>query len=314
VGKTNVLTGSSIASFTPDNVDKIELHTNLQRITDARGPRVVVHEFPNKDGAVVETLGRKPHRTTWTLTFTGPDWIATLKKLTNGFDTSPSGLLVHPIYGQMRVVCHGFEQSVVDIVNAADTITLDLVFTEDTSLLTVEQEQQGIAAKQQAVTSAVSDFQTVLDPYTDQNTTTAGAALSSNASNYSSSSFTAASTNTVDPSLGAQLDSVGAALAVFSAAISVDSLALSSVAQSYDVLAAAEVVYAACLDMADEVALETSGLTEYTVPGTTSIAVLAAARYGNRAISVIDQILTLNADVIADATAIRAGTVLLLPP
>jgi hypothetical protein len=40
--------------------------------------------------------------------------------------------------------------------------------------------------------------------------------------------------------------------------------------------------------------------------------VLAAARYGTRALSVLDQILTLNS--IPDPTAIPAGTVLLLPP
>jgi hypothetical protein len=61
----------------------------------------------------------------------------------------------------------------------------------------------------------------------------------------------------------------------------------------YDVLAGSEVLYAACLDLAAEVALETSGVTQYTVPGMTSIVVLAQARYGTRALSVLDQILTL---------------------
>ena len=36
--------------------------------------RVVVHEFPYRDGAKIETLGRAPHETEWQLTYTGPNW------------------------------------------------------------------------------------------------------------------------------------------------------------------------------------------------------------------------------------------------
>jgi hypothetical protein len=210
----------------------------------------------------------------------------------------------------MRVVCHGFDRSVVDIVNATDTVTLELAFTEDQTDVGLD-PQQGLAAKQQAVADAVAELDAVLDPYKDSDTVSAGATLKTSATSYAAAAYASASTLTIDPSLGSQLNSVGAALAGFETAIAIDSLAARSVAQSYDVLAAAEVLHSPCLDLADEVAFETSGVTQYTVPGMTSIAVLAAARYGTRALSVLDQILTINS--IPDPTAIPAGTVLLLP-
>jgi hypothetical protein len=313
VARKNLLTGSQIASFTPDGGDTFELHESLQVITDSRGPRVVVHEFPNRDGAKVETLGRRPHKTEWQLTFVGVTWLTQLTTLVAAIDASPGGLLVHPIYGQMRVVCQGFDRSVLDIVNATDTVTLPLVFIEDQVDLTLA-DQQGLAALQQQVSTSIDDFNAELGSYNDTGTLSAGSTLSSNASSYADAAFTAASTNNVDPSLGAQLGSVGSALSSFEAAIAQDSTAAQSIAQSYNVLAAAEVIYMACLDLADEVAFVTSGATEYVVPGLTSIAVLAAARYQQRAISVLDEILRLNADVIDDPTAIPEGTRLILPP
>jgi hypothetical protein len=311
MAKKNLLTNSAIASYTPDGSEKIELHTNLQVITDSRGPRVVVHEFPYRDGAKVETLGRKPHKTSWRLTFTGADMRDTLLALAQGLESSSSGLLVHPIYGQMRVVCHGFDRSVIDIPNATDTVTLELAFTEDQLDLGIV-EQQGLAAKQQAASSAVAEFKQVLEPYKDQDTVSTGQSLMSTASSYASAAYAAASTVTIDPSLDSQLASVGTALVSFQSAVAVDSLAARSVAQSYDVLIAAELVYAACLDLADEIALETTGFQVHTVMGMTSIAVLAASLYGAQAIKKIDQILQLNN--LPDPTAIPAGTVLILPP
>jgi hypothetical protein len=52
----------------------------------------------------------------------------------------------------------------------------------------------------------------------------------------------------------------------------------------YDALAAAEIVYAACQDLADAVMAARPPIIEFIVPGPTSIAVLAAQRYGSDAI------------------------------
>lgn len=323
MAKTNLLTGSEIASFTPDSGElgsafgvstgsKIELHQYLQRITDSRGPRVVVHEFPNRDGARVETLGRKPHRTQWDLTFVGPDWRKTLLSLVRAIDASPSGLLVHPVYGQMRVVCHGFDQSVLELAQLTDTVTVALVFTEDAvdSSLQTEQ-QQGVAAKQQAVSSASTDFATAAAPYLSAASQISS--LISASTSYATAAFTADTTATPDPSLGSLLNAVGSAVAIVQAAIAADPVALASSAQSYDAFAASEVLYAACIDMDDEVRLESVGFFTYIVPGDTSIAVLLQQLYRDRALGVLDQVLQINADKVRDPTNIPASTELTLP-
>lgn len=137
-------------------------------------------------------------------------------------------------------------------------------------------------------------------------------ALSDAANAYATAAYAAASTNTVDPSLQTLLNAVSTALAEVETALQADPASLASVAQVYESLALAEVTYAACLDLADEVALATSGSYLYVVPGNTSIAVLAGQQYGQAALSVIDQILTLNS--IPDPTNIPSGTRLLMPP
>jgi prophage DNA circulation protein len=300
----NVLTGSNIASF-----KGIELHRYLVSFTDSRGPRVIVHEFPKRDGARQEVMGRRPHRTDWQLTFTGPHWIATLRQLVASIDADPSGLLVHPIYGQMQVVCQGFDRALVNLPEATDTISVPLVFVEDDQALDDTTVSQGIGAQQQNVTSAVADFQAAAAPYAAADTKAATAALASAAIEYATAAAASAQ-GAIDASLDAKLAAVALGTQAAIDAISVDPLGLGAAA-IYDALAAAEVVYAACQDLADAVMAARPPVIEFIVPGTTSIAVLAADRYGRDAISRIDQILSLNS--LPEPTSIPAGTRLLLP-
>jgi prophage DNA circulation protein len=299
----NVMTGSSVASF-----KGIELHRYLISFTDSRGPRIVTHEFPKRDIGRQEVMGRRPHRTEWQLTFTGPNWITTLKQLVSSIDQDPSGLLVHPIYGQMPVVCQGFDRASVNLPEATDTITVPLVFVEDDETIgSVESVAPSVGEQQQNVTSAVSDFQTAAAPYTTANSTVA--ALSQSATAYALAAAASAQ-GAVDSSLGTKLDSVALATQSVIAAIQLDPLGAGTAA-IYDALAAAEVVYAACQDLADAVLAARPPVIEFVVPGTTSIAVIAADRYGRDAIGRIDEILALN--LVPDPTAIAAGTRLLLP-
>jgi prophage DNA circulation protein len=300
----NVLTGASIASF-----KGIELHRYLVSFTDSRGPRVVTHEFPKLDGARLEVMGRRPHRTEWQITFTGPNWIKTLKQLVSAIDADPSGLLVHPIYGQMQVVCQGFDRASVNIPEATDTISIPLVFVEDTPALDSTAAAQGVGALQQNVTSAVADFQTAAAPYNAPSTAAAVQAVATGAISYAATAASSAQ-GPIDASLDSQLGAVALTTQAVIVAISIDP-AGAGTAAIYDALAAAEVVYAACLDLADAVMAARPPIIEFVLPGPTSIAVLAAQRYGSDAISRIDEILSLN--VIPTPTAIPAGTKLILP-
>jgi hypothetical protein len=299
----------SVEDFTPDSGERIELHTNLQQIFDSRPARRRAR-VPQPRRRQGRDAGPKapPHGLAADVHRPGVDP-----------DDHCAGQRRRPQPGRpvgapdLRADARGlrFDRSVVDIVNATDTVSLELVFTEDQTDVGLDL-QQGLAAKQQAVGDAVAEFDAVLDAYTDPRTLSAGATLKTSATSYAAAAYASASTLTVDSSLGSELGAVGAALAGVEAAIVIDSLAAQSVAQSDDVLAGAEVLYAACLDLAAEVALETGGVTQYTVPGMTSAVVLAQARYGIRARSVLEHILTL--DSIPDPTAIPAGTVLLLSP
>jgi prophage DNA circulation protein len=241
--------------------------------------------------------------------FTGPNWIRTLKQLVSAIDADPSGLLVHPIYGQMQVVCQGFDRASVNIPEATDTISVPLVFVEDTPALDSTVAAQGVGALQQNVTSAVADLQTATAPYNAPSTATAVETLSDAATTYAAAAAASAE-GPIDASLDSQLATVALTTQAAISAIASDPLGVRTAA-IYDALAAAEVVYAACQDLADAVVASRPPAIEFIVPGPTSIAVLAAERYGSDAINRIDEILSLN--VIPTPTSIPAGTKLILP-
>src|SRR5262249_46314848 len=156
-----------------------------------------------------------------------------------------------------QVVCEGFDRAAVNIPEATDTITVPLVFVEDQldQGLVDQATAQGVAAREQNVTSAVSDFLDAVAPYVSSDAVAAAAALAAGASSYATAAALAAQNAAVDPSLRSKLDAVALGLEDAIAAILTDPLAVGT-ATTYDALAAAEVVYASCLDLADAVLAE----------------------------------------------------------
>lgn len=302
----NALTGSHVAAF-----KGIELHKNLSVIVDSRGPRVVVHEFPYRDGAKIETLGRKPHRSDWTITFTGPDWKKDFLELAQSIDDAPGGLLVHPIYGQMTVVCQGFDRATVNVVEATDTIVVPLTFIEDQVDLGLD-EGATTASVKQDTDSSIADFIAACAVYTAAATQAACATFSSMASAFTQAALESAQNQTADASLSGQLDAIVGQLGITQAALQADPVALGSVAQVYDALAASEIVVSQCQLLEDQIVLVTVSFVRDTVQARTSITILAQRRYGNDAINKIDQMLALNPQI-TDPTNIQAGTIMLFP-
>lgn len=302
----NALTGSHVAAF-----KGIELHKNLSIIIDSRGPRVVVHEFPFRDGAKIETLGRKPHRSDWTITFTGPTWKDDFLQLAQSIDDAPGGLLVHPIYGQMQVVCQGFDRATVNVVEATDTIVVPLTFVEDQLDLGLDDAATTASVKQDT-DSSIADFLAAAEQYTAVATVAATASFAALSTTFAAAALASAQNQTADPSLQAQLDGISASLASTQAALQLDPVALESTAQVYDALAAAEVVVSQCMALSEQLSLATVSFVREVVQGRTSISVLAQKRYGNQAINKIDQMLALNPQI-TDPTNIQAGTVMVFP-
>lgn len=302
----NALTGSHIAAF-----KGIELHKNLSVFVDSRGPRVVVHEFPFRDGAKIETLGRRPHRTDWTVTFTGPSWKDDFLELAQAIDDAPGGLLVHPIYGQMQVVCQGFDRATVNVVEATNTIVVPLTFIEDQLDIGLD-ENATTASVKQDTDVAIEEFDVAVEDYVSAVCAAACASFSSLATTFAAAALLSAQSQTADASLFAQLEGISAQLGVVQAALQTDPLAAESVAQVYDALAASEVVFSQCMALSEQITLETVSFVRHVVQGRTSITILAQRLYGNAAINYIDQLLALNPHV-TDPTNIQAGTVLLVP-
>lgn len=301
----NALTGSHIASF-----KGVKLHKYLSVIVDTRGPRVVVHEFPFRDGAAIETLGRRPHRTEWTVTFTGPDWLDQFMELAQAIDADPSGLLVHPIYGQMQVVCEGFNRATVNVVEATDTIVVPLTFIEDALDKNLDTETT-VASATQDLYTYVDDFNSSTSSY-DASTQQTCATFSGGASAFATAALASVQTQVADPSLAVQLDAIAQNLGLVQAALLASPLAAQSVAQVYDALAAAELVAAQCYVISDQIALETTSYIRLVVQGRTSITVLAQRIFGANAISYIDLMLQLNPQI-TDPTNIPAGAVMIIP-
>lgn len=303
MAQTNQLTGSQIAKF-----KTIELHKVLKQITDSRGPRKVTHMFPYRDGAKQEVLGRRPHRTEWLVTFTGPNWLVDFLELANSIDDNPGGILIHPIYGQMQVVCEGFDRASVSIPDALDTIDVPLAFVEDQVDLGIQQQattatlQQNVNNFGTALLGELASYLTALP---------SGQDMVDQSNTYAAAAFESASSGIVDSSLQAQLDAVGAQCALVEEAILADPAGAGS-ALIYDALAAAEVLYVSCLLLADEVALETLGFQLHVVQGEASLAIILANIFGSIAITKYDQALRLNSTLL-DPTRVPIGFNLILP-
>ena len=84
------------------------------------------------------------------------------------------------------------------------TISVPLVFVEDTPALDGTAAAQGVGALQQNVTSAVADLQTAAAPYNAPSTAAAVQALSNGATSYAAAAAASAQ-GPIDASLDSQL-------------------------------------------------------------------------------------------------------------
>jgi len=79
----------------------VEFHTESS--SGNIGRRVVIDEFPDKDEAASEDLGRKARAFTLTIFVLGPDWEQKRNDLEAAFEKEGPGELVHPWRGTMNV-------------------------------------------------------------------------------------------------------------------------------------------------------------------------------------------------------------------
>ena len=78
---------------------------------EAAGRRWAVHEYPFRDDAWPEDMGKLPRRFSFAAFLTGPDVLAQRARMVEAAEAPGEGELVHPVYGAMTVALLAFTAS-----------------------------------------------------------------------------------------------------------------------------------------------------------------------------------------------------------
>lgn len=123
---TNRIPGGDVFKF-----KGMELHGYLASTSDSCKPRLAVHEFLKRDGGRVEFMGRGVDRFRFQVNFVGQDARTRYQAFYQSVASDPRGTLVHPLLGQRKVVCEGWEGAALDLATATNSITVPVSFVED---------------------------------------------------------------------------------------------------------------------------------------------------------------------------------------
>lgn len=281
---------------------------------DNRNRAGTVHKYNKRDGGEGEDMGREPFRSIVQLAFIGQTWRSDFLRLQGVIDDNPIGTFTHPVYGAMQAYCRQ-SSGRMDLENSPNFYEVRLEFEEsqvDTRTQTDNQvSQQGPAAKQQAVTSAVSN----LAQYAVIFATAASAinAFTAAAASYAAAAVVSAVVSAADPTLPQQLATTLTLTNSAVMAILADPLAAPGV--SDPAVAACELLYDTCAQVDDAVRSLRPTLALFTVPMTMHITALSQLFYGP-----VDgpsreaEIIANNVGVLYDPAMIQAGTLLLMAP
>ena len=305
MARTNIIPGAESFSFCGG-----DLHGNLQRLDDTESQDLVEHRPLKRDGAILESMGWQARRYLATVAFVGPSFRADVVALRKKIREQPEGVLVHPIYGSLRARCEKIEGA-LNIAEAADATDLKLTFAEqglDQNQLIVA--TQAVAAKAAALSSQAADLVTWAVMYALAAPSIASLAALAEA--YSEAALASARLGTPDPSLANQVDAIEREAEAAIAAITADPAASLDV-DRWDALAAADLLYAAALDLDAALATQRPALVPYTVPSPIGLLPLSTQFYGTDGLDRSDEVLRNNPDVVTPHL-IDAGTVLRMAP
>lgn len=117
-------TSLQVASFRGVTFDVIRTHDSAKR-------DLAEHEYPYKDGADVEDLGRKAMRPTVTAVFWGDNYEKQLQTFIKALDTAGYGELIHPVFGSMpKMQLESY--SISHDAEHPDYCTVELQFVDST--------------------------------------------------------------------------------------------------------------------------------------------------------------------------------------
>lgn len=119
--------GFSIYKFN-DEIGEGQTDSEFDSSTISVGRRGVLHEFPYYDIPFYEDMGRKARRYDITGVFQGDDHADQGLKFINMIETTRTGILVHPQYGEDRVVA--LEVKLTNSVQQIGVTTVNMTFIE----------------------------------------------------------------------------------------------------------------------------------------------------------------------------------------
>lgn len=295
----------------------LNLHTYLTGWQDTRKPGLAYHRFLKRDGGMTENMGREPHVIRADLAFifsgeNGQKQLDDCRRIVKSIDDDPSGLLDHPLYGQMKVTCQGVEGASQNIEQAKDLYMLPLVFIENNIAPTDINAPDGPLAFQAKVTEFTDSLTNKITSYVVA--ADAIANVCAQALSFSAAAVSSFVNNVLNASLSSQLNTLATYSIAATIAIQADPFAAAQPPTAYDAIRLVEQTYDACVQMLSSISLGRPQWFTFTVPYTMPLVLIAARFYPEDAIARQEEILSNNPGKVPNPAAVTMGTVLVLAP
>ena len=282
----------------------IELHGVATDSTDDIQWRIAVHEFDRRAGAQTENMGRAPWQQRVTLLWIGEDGFSRATNFMLTLERSPSGLLVHPIYGKRQATCSGTQGARLS-AHDPNTYVMPVAFMEDSLDASIigeagqEAEAQAADVNAQAanVLALVTHYSAAAGAIQSLGNAAAAVAVAATAN--------AESTAINTTPLGTMLGALPALTQSAIVAMRLESIA----PEVADDVRSCEVMLYACAQLGDAVLAQHPALRDYRVAQAQPLMSLASQLYGADGANRIPELLANNPAIVGQAL-ITPGTVL----
>jgi len=300
----NVVPGAEAFSFRG-----LSLHGALQQISDIDEQDVAEHRILKRNGSILEGMGWKARRFTARLAFVGPRFRAAVEDLRNQMRRESEGVLVHPLHGTLLARCTRIEGA-LNIPDGANGADVTLSFIEQG----VDRQPRGssVPSAAQALNAAAADFATLAAIFDAVTTSLAVASVVESAAALALAATDQVTLGTPGAPVGGLVVGVETQVMGAIAALQADPAADSDV-DRWDAMAAADLVYAAALEVEAALASTRKPFVRYVTPGPTSYLAVAQVFYGGAGLDRADEILVNNPEIV-DPHSIPGGASLRMYP
>ena len=154
------------AKYTSPSGKEFEFaYENLSKETDLK---TATFTFPEKDGAYIQGLGRGGRRFPFSCIFSGSDCYKKADAFEEALEERGVGHLVHPLYGDRKVVPTGTIKRDDGVITDVNTVTVEIVFSETIVDEDVLQSVTALSSEIEAqadivVEAGIKEFLSVID-------------------------------------------------------------------------------------------------------------------------------------------------------